>query len=361
MRTGGTESGGPGLRGITLTERSPRPAQRWFPQHTRGAIGLAAAATLLLVGILALPSFVPVMPTGASGLSTSETIPPWNTWTCNPPNLSPTALSIPVQNPLHSRQSGIVMGAAYEYQVVGYVAADLGTAVYLPTAQAVFPTTPSGNFVLTIPARNVTITGKGWSPATLLNINGTLRAKTVFSTAPAYLQTSKYAVMANVPSGALTLEFRWRWTIYPAAGGAPDNGPWSVPSRNATGSYLPSIFYPAPVVGIVGSSGSTAVAGSTYTLELNGTVANTSFRMVLEYPTNGTEIQSIWENTSAQTTVFNSTIPLTYSDGVALPAGSYLVHVHDVCGAIVQMRSVTVTRSYVGAPQASRDARAVRD
>ncbi|MCI4327046.1 MAG: hypothetical protein L3K16_05360 [Thermoplasmata archaeon] len=322
--------------------------------------GFASGTVLLVIGLLAVPSLVPPAPSHASGFSTSETIPPWNTWTCNPPNLSPTALSIPVQNPLHSRLAGIVIGAAYEFRVVGYVTTDRGVTVYLPTAQAVFPTKPSGNLVLTIPAQNVTISGNAWSPATLFSTNGTLQAKTVFSTAPAYLQTSKYAVMANVPSGALTLEFRWRWTIYPAAGGV-DHGPWSVPSWTATGSYLPGIFYPAPVVGIVSSSGSAAVSGSTYTLELNGTVANTSLRMVLEYPNNGTEIQSIWENTSVGANVFNSTLPLTYSDGVALPAGSYLVHVHDVCGAIVQMRSVTLTHSFLGGSPAAGGLRTARD
>ena len=63
----------------------------------------------------------------------------------------------------------------------------------------------------------------------------------------------------------------------------------------------------------------------------------------MAYPSNGTPIQSIWENTSAHATLFNATVPLLSRSGVPLPAGTYEIHVHDVCEAIVQMHSVVVT------------------
>ncbi|MCI4327141.1 MAG: hypothetical protein L3K16_05855 [Thermoplasmata archaeon] len=316
------------------------------------AVGFGGPFAILLILVFPLPAGLPVSSSASSPLTTSASIPPWNTWTCNPNNVSPAALNIPLANPSHSRSAGTVVGVSYEFEVKGYVAADRGKAIYLPTVKAVLPTLPTGSLDVNFAARNTTITGRGWSVP--ITGNTTLVSKASFSTASAYLSTAKYAVMAAAASGSLTLEFRWHWTIVPGKGGATDNGPWSVPSSNATSPYLPSTFYPAPFVGVVASSGSPAPAGTNATLELDGTVSNTSFRAVVEYPNNGTEIQSIWENSSLGATTFNATVPLAYRDGVPLPAGHYLIHVHDVCEAIVHMESITVTSGGVGVPAAFR-------
>ena len=307
-------------------------------------LGLTGATALLISALLALPSVTPGTTAGLSGVAASETVPPWNTWTCNPPNLSPTALRIPLANPTHPRSPGAILGASYKFKVDGYAPSDLGITVYLPTAQAVFPILPSGVLNITMPPENLTISGRGWISSPVLGGELLLTSKTKFSTSPAYFSTSKYAVMANAPSGSLTLEFRWHWNITSVVPSPLDRGPWSVPSANFTGAFLPSIFYPAPYVGVVWQTPSPVQTGKVFYLELNGSVANTSFRMVLEYPNNGTEIQSVWENTSANATLFNSTVPITYPDGVKLPAGSYIIHIHDVCGAFVSIESMTVFR-----------------
>jgi hypothetical protein len=326
------------------SHRLPRSVRR------RAAFGLGGVAAMWVVVVLALPGGMMVSDAGSGTLRTSASIPPWNPWICNPNNPSPAALDIPLANPTHSRSPGTVVTASYEFEVRGYVRADHGTTIYLPTAKAVLPTAPSGSLDVNFAPRNLTVLGKGWSAPIAGNF--TLPTKTNFSTASAYLTTTKFAVLATAASGSLTLEFRWHWTILPAKGGAADVDPWSVPAANATTPYLPSIFYPAPFVGLLASSGSPAAAGTNFTLDLDGTVSNTSFRVVLEYPNNGTEIQSIWENSSLGATTFNATIPLAYRDGVPVPAGNYLVHVHDVCEAIVHMSPVAVTAGGAGAPAA---------
>jgi lipocalin len=326
---------------ITLPAGAPSVPGEGSRRHL--LFGLTGFTVVLLVGVLFVPSLILPMPVAQSGLVPSASIPPWNNWTCNPNNPSPAALNIPVANPSVNQTAGTTFNITYEFEVEGYVASDSGTILYLPTTAAVFPTVSTGTLRMTIPEENVTITGPGWSSPTLLSATTKLTSNENFSGASAYLTTGKYAVMANAVSGSLTLEFRWQWNFSSATGGTNETGSWSVPSLTATSPYLPSIFYPAPYVGIVSTTASPAVAGTIFNLELNGTVASTSFRMVLEYPNNGTEIQSIWENTSAHATLFNATVPLSYRSGAPLPAGNYWIHVHDVCEAIVQMHFVVVT------------------
>jgi hypothetical protein len=327
-----------------------RPARRLRERGRTPLFGLAGGGAALLLTALFLSSLAPGPAPASSSLTTSAAIPPWNSWTCNPNNPSPAALDIPLANPAQFKGAGSVLTVAYEFKVLGYVRADLGVGLDFPTAKAVLPTALTGELTVTIPAKNVSVAGKGWSSPTLLNGSTKLAAKTTFAATDAYLTTAKYAVLADAASGTLTLEIRWHWSFELPKGGAPDVGPWSVPSNTSSGTYLPSIFFPAPFVGVLATSASPAPAGSNFTLELNGSVANTSFRLVLEYPNNGTEIQSIWENTTVGASEFNATVPLSLRNGSPVPAGKYLVHVHDVCEAIVRMISVTVTAGMVGGP-----------
>ena len=117
---------------------------------------------------------------------------------------------------------------------------------------------PTGDLLTVLPAKNVTITGPGWSSPALLSKSTKLTADENFSAANASLTTSEYAVMANATSGSLTLEFRWQWNFSSTTGGTNKTGNWSVPSLTATSPYLPSIFYPAPYVGVVSTSASPA-------------------------------------------------------------------------------------------------------
>jgi len=299
------------------------------------------ALVLLLVwagvaGRMAAPS-----PVG-SGLSVSASIPPWNNWTCNPNNPSPAALDVPAANPTRSEEAGSNLTVSYEFKVEGYVHADYGKTIYLPSVKAVLPTAPTGNLSLPLLAKTVRIATGNWSSPHLLSSSEKIGSNVTFSTAKAYLSSSKQAVMANATSGTLTLEFRWHWSFVPAGGGATRAGPWTIPSMNASSPYLPSIFYPAPYIGVLSTSPTPAPSGSQFNLTLDGFVANTSFRMVLEYPNNGTEIQSIWENTSRGAQKSTVWVPLAYRSGTPVLPASYLIHVHDVCEAIVVILPITV-------------------
>jgi hypothetical protein len=321
-------------------EFHPAPRNSAVRRMSVGALGVLAA--FALAALLLAPGSAPGV--ASAGLTTAASIPPWNTWTCNPNDASPAALSIPVANIGQARVAGTVIGATYEYQVLNYTPADRGTQVYLPTAEAVFPTA-NASLTVTISPRNLSLANGHWSLPVTLSASRTLTARETWGASSAYLSTEKYAVMANASSGSLTLAFRWHWSVTPV-GGATKNGTWTVPSRIAPSGFLPSIFYPAPLVTL----GAVSFQGTTMTLPLGGTVANTSFRVVLEYPNNGTEIQSVWENTTLHATAFNATLSVTYRDGIALPNGSYLTHVHDVCEAIVHMHSVTVANGVPSAP-----------
>ena len=263
--------------------------------------------------------------------------------TCNPKNASPSALDIPGVGPKHLA-AGAILNVTFEYLVANYSKADRGVALDFPSATAVFPTLPTGSVKLFFPAKNVSVLSSKWSDPSVWRASTTVATATTFnSNASAYLTTSKIAIMAGLPTGSLTLKVRWQWTIFNPVTGLHSMGAWTVPSLSAKSPFLPSTFYPASFVGLVSTSGSPVPSGSTYVLGLNGTVASTWFRLVLEYPNNGTEIQSIYENTTATNLVFNATLPVAYRNGTGVPAGHYLMHVHDSCQAIVHSISVAVS------------------
>lgn len=311
----------------------------------QGALLTVILTLAVVVALSVLPPTTGVPGASDSGLRPAASIPPWNNWTCNPNNPSPAALYIPQVNIAAAETAGSNLTVTLEFGVVNYTQANNGTTIFLPTSKAVLPLSPSGSVSLTLPNRPLTVDGANWSAPSLLNVTVTLPVPYNFSASAAYLSTSKSAVMANATSGSLTLEFRWRWTISPAGGGVPTIGPWSVPDSNATSPDLPSVFFPAPWIGVTATSPIPAPGNSVFDLTLVGAVANTSFRVVLEYPNNGTEIQSVWENTSATGTTFVAHVPLAHPSGVAVAPGTYIVHVHDVCEAIVHIESITVDQA----------------
>lgn len=260
--------------------------------------------------------------------------------TCNPKNASPSALDIPGSAPARIG-AGAKLNVTVQFLVANYSKADRGVSVYFPSITAVFPKLPSGSVSVFFPPKTIGITSSKWSAnRTVGTTVGT--ATRIDPNATAYLSTSKIAVMAGMPTGTLTIEVRWHWAVFNPSTGAHSSGAWTKPSYAASGPFLPSIFFPASYVGIVSTSGSRVPTNSTYVIGLNGSVQSTWFRMVLEYPANGTEIQSIFENTTANNTVFNATLPIAFRNGTGIPAGNYLMHVHDSCEAIVHVLQVSV-------------------
>jgi hypothetical protein len=282
------------------------------------------------------------VPTNAIPAASNSTIGGFTT-ICNPKSPSPSALYISGANPTHAA-AGDLLNVSYEYRVVNYTKVDKGVELLFPSVVVVFPYLSAGSLLLYLGPKTAVIANSQWSVASALEATTKLVSTVTFDpNASAHLSTSKLAVMATAPTGSMSLEVRWHWTIYHIKSGSKATGPWTKPSLTASSPNLPSTFYPAAYVGIVSTSGSSVPTNTTYVVQLNGSVSSTWFRMVLEYPNNGTEIQSIYENTTANNTLFNATLPVAYRSGTGIPAGSYLIHVHDSCQAIVHLLKVTVT------------------
>ena len=302
-------------------------------------------AVLVLAGLVLV--LVPIGSAGApSSLpSVGARFSPATTGGCNPSNPSPSALSIPTANPTTSVSAGGSLGVSYAVAILSPTTPGVAATVYVPSVTTTFPLQSSGSFSVFIGAHTLKVQGAGWSKASTVTQTKSASTSLAFSTAKtATLSTQKIALMANASYGQLTLEIRWHWSESTKAGSTPVNGSWTVPSANATSPALPSTFYPAPYVPILSTSPTTAPAGSNISVDLSGAVANTSFRVVVEYPNNGTEITSIWHASPANATTFNVTAPLSFASGTPLPAGKYLLHIHDSCEAILHSFGVTATK-----------------
>jgi len=313
----------------------------------RAIVGFAMLA-LLVAGAIAGPTAA-ALPASGPGPQGSV---------CNPSSPSPAAVAIPLPNPHRGLAAGGSIVTSYEITVENYTAALNGTVVTVPTMEGVFPLAAGGSTLAVTPPTTVRITGSGWS--TPVNHTKVVTSNLTFASgAKAFLTSQKIALMAPIAYGGISLGVRWQWTMVPPSGPVRASG-WSVPATTATSPYLPSIFYPAPWVGLVLPGGGSAAAGTNVTLALNGSVTNTTFRVVVEYPNNGTEISSVWEPSGAAPT-FNATASLRYGNGTPLAPGSYLLHVHDHCQAIVHSVSLKVTSSPIGGVPFRGSARGTAD
>ena len=326
------EGGAVTLDGAMGPTDVPRPAAR--PRAgglVRGGLATSFFA-LVAIGLLAVPAGA-----GPAFRGLPATV------TCNPKNPSPSAIDIPGSAPPKGA-AGDVLNVSMEFLVTNYTKVDHGVPLYFPSLTAVFPIVPTGSVKLFLSAKTVNVQNALWSNASLFAGSTTLASGATFKqNGSAYLTTSKIAVMAGLPTGSLALKVRWHWTIFHARTGIHAQGNWTVPSYAAKSPFLPSIFFPASYVGIFAMSPNPAPSNSTYVIGLDGAVTNTWFRMVLEYPNNGTEIQSIYEYTPANATQYNATLPMAYRNGTGVPGGHYLMHVHDSCQAIVHSIPVTVS------------------
>jgi hypothetical protein len=263
---------------------------------------------------------------------------------CGAPSRTPSALSISLTPPTSTVRAGGSVGLTYSVAVANSTAGHWPVAVYVPSVTANFPVKSGGSWLLFEPSQTVSLSGAGWaSSASVTRVKPVASDLTFSPSRMSRLSTQKIAVMAPADYGQLTLEFRWHWSVQTGAGSGTTNGSWSVPNRTATAPDLPSEFFPAPFVGLAKTTGTSVPPGTNYTAELNGAVDNTSFRVVVEYPNNGTEITSRWETTPLGASFFNASAPMSYAGGAPLPGGKYLVHVHDHCQAILHSISVTVT------------------
>ncbi|MCI4337260.1 MAG: hypothetical protein L3K17_08765, partial [Thermoplasmata archaeon] len=330
--------------------RARTASQRLAPERTsiqpiatiryRPRRGAWVGVGLLCLSLLATGAAGAASGTANGALSSSSS----PAGVCNPPEISPSALEIAVASPTTSAKSGGSLSFVDEIGVVNYSSTDLNRTVYVPSITVTFPLSPSGSFSIFAVPQTVTISGPGWPATTPSPHTKALTAALTFSTTkPSEASTQKIALMANASYGQLTLQVRWHWTEVAQSGDTAVNGSWSVPNRTAVSPNLPSEFYPAPYVPILHASATTLAPGANYTAELGGAIDGVSFRVVVEFPNNGTEITSRWQTGPASGPTFNVTAPMSYGGGSPLPAGKYLVHIHDTCEAMIHSISVTVS------------------
>src|SRR5271157_211153 len=252
-------------------------------------------------------------------------------------NPAPSALYIPTSEPAVNLSSGGRITGTMEFAVVNYTSSDIGISVYLPTVYFTFPLAPTGNFSMTISPQTLDITGPDWTNGAHTNHSATVATGLGFiSKGKDRLSTQKIAIQANVPYGTLTLEFRWMWKLTQPNGTVVSSS-WTTPKSTYTGgsSTLPSIFFPAQYVQFITGpgNGQKVTIGTTYTALLGGPVAGKYFFLEMENGA-GKVVQAHAQTIAANVTTATVTIVILNYDHYLAP-GLELIHIHDVCGAIL--------------------------
>jgi hypothetical protein len=259
---------------------------------------------------------------------------------CNAPSyVSDSSLFIPLPNANGTLGSGGTITVTLQFAVVASTGSATGKNVSLPSAFATFPLN-SGTRQIDLAPTTVPVPASGWSTASSLNRTVSIPTNLSFRAgANATLSTQKVAVMAAMNYSTLTLEFRWSWSMAQPNGSTTRSG-WSTPTGvDHRPSALRSIFFPAPYVSFLGSSGATATIGTNYTATIGGDVAGRYFLLEMEFPATGKVVQAQGQTAPKNASSFGVFIPvLSYTR--TLSPGSYLVHIHDACGALLYNKAI---------------------
>jgi hypothetical protein len=256
---------------------------------------------------------------------------------------APSSLYIPLPEVNANLSAGATLAMSMEIAAANYTSADQGVKLEFPTVDFAFVLSPSGSLTKTILPQTVSITGPGWLSYSSLDRTQVLTSPLSFAaTSTAHLTTAKVSVMADVPYGNITVEFRWMWSMI-QANGSSTNSSWSTPVQSFHhGSIdLPSIFYPAQFVSfLTGPGGGQKVTiGTNYSASVGGLVAGSYYFLEMENST-GSVVQSQGTTFPSGVTVGNVTIPVLNYDKFLTP-GKYLVHIHDYCGAILYNKQIS--------------------
>ena len=298
------------------------------------------AAILLLVGF-GVSGFQPSAPAASgdhlenSELRTLGPASPMGQTVCNSPTyVADSSLLTTLPNANGTLLSGGTISATFEVAVYSSTSGTTGGTISFPSVFVTFPLT-QGTRQIDFSPGTVPIPSSGWASSASMNRTVSTSSNLAFSAGSnASLSTQKAAVMATRNYSSLSLEFRWSWTLTQPNRSTTSSG-WSVPtSRDHAPSQLRSIFYPAPFVSFLNSSGSPDTIGANYTATIGGNVAGRYFLLEMEYPTSGKVVQAQGQTAPWNVTTFPVFIPvLGYTR--ALSPGNYLVHIHDACGALL--------------------------
>ena len=327
---------------MTTNRRESAPVKGPRPRMARASAAplLLVAFVTLLLGLVALAASGACLANGTEAASPGHmSLAPTSTsLDCNKVgNPSPSALYVPTSEPTVNLSSGGQITGTMEFAVVNYTSSDIGISVYFPTVYFTFPLAPTGNFSMTTSPQTLDITGSGWTNGAHTNHSETVAAGLGFiPKGKDRLSTQKIAIQANVPYGKLTLEFRWMWKLTQPNGTAVSSS-WTTPKSTYTSgsSTLPSIFFPAQYVQFITGpgNGQKVTIGTTYTALLGGPVAGKYFFLEMENGA-GKVVQAHAQTIAANVTTATVTIVILNYDHYLAP-GLELIHVHDVCGAIL--------------------------
>jgi hypothetical protein len=327
------------LGDLPQVARRPRSPVHYILAQGGMAAALVAASLFVLMALapLAAPS-VRLVPASVARLGSLDNED------CNA--IGATAVSslyVTQGEPHQNLSAGGTLKAYLEYQIENYSSRDASIRLYFPSTFFTFPMATGGNFSFAVGPGFVNVTGPGWqSPAFLAKSETPSSGIDFVSGGTARLSSQKLAIMATVSYGVMTVEFRWRWTMREPGMGHLITHAWSTPSnKSGKKGNLPSIFFPAPYVSYLGGTGASAYIGSNYTSELGGDVAGRLFFLEMEYG-GGSVVQDQGQTAPANATTFYVSIPILNYDGWLKPA-TMLVHIHDVCGALLYNKVVKVT------------------
>lgn len=249
---------------------------------------------------------------------------------------APSSLYIPLPDPSVPLAPGGELALSLEFGVVNYTESDLGIELELPTVDFTFTLPANQTYTSSLSPRETNIDGAGWQSPAALNQSASPSGGLEFTSGgEARVSTQKIAVQAEATYGTLTLEFRWMWSLR-EPNGTELNSSWTVPEQSyGGGSELPSIFFPAQYIEFLkGPGGGEKVTiGTTYSATLGGPVAGRYFFLEMENGA-GHVVQSHATTLPEGVSEGNVTISVLNYDNY-LPPGEYLVHIHDVCGAIL--------------------------
>lgn len=296
---------------------------------------LAAAVILVLTALWIAPAVPASALTPVQSGATVASVN--NTCQCVPQSIYITSAS---PGDKFSVSAGDILNVTYEWELPNYQPKFNGTLIHIPVMNENFTVLKDPNVVMALPQRNETITGPGWSNASLATDSKVLTTHFFFSNKLAYISTQRIAIMANVTYGTFQLEFRWQWSVYKPALHNLTVSNWS----NATeGKLHQDLVWPAPLVFLSSTTAHNGVLGGVYTARMTGLVANQGeWLLEMEHPNGSVTTQQFDWGPNGTTTYFNATIPLqTYL--APLTAGAYLIHVHTPRGGIVFSITVHLT------------------
>lgn len=288
-------------------------------------------------GVVVLIALLAVLPIGSVVAAAAS---PAATSSCSfPGHTGRAARSTTLAEPAFGLKVGDRLTAVYEIEVYNSTASSIHVTVYMPSLFAQFHEPGGGKVEVYVGPHTTNLTNFSWTPSSFASATKTMTTNVTFNRSqPADMTSELIGVMAKVASGKVALGFRWEWSVTFASNGTTVSSPWSVVS---TAGSNPSIFVPAPYVGIVSTTNTTVVIGAYFNAQLNGAISSTTFNSELEYASTGNVIRSNGTTTPAgNSTPFTAGVRMLPSGNAPFGPSKMLDHIRNNCGALLHSISL---------------------